>query len=364
MHNKFNGAQLRLARLFNSQALEDVASQVACTRQYLHKLETNQGTPSDEMTIRLANVLGVQHSFFSSCAQEVTEDQVHFRKLFTTKATVKQVALARAELFARLVQYLDQILALPKVNFPPYELSSLEDVERAAEFCRSHWGLGNGPIDNMMRLAENMGALVTTFPGISTEVDALSVSLARPIIVRNEAKLSTCRQRFDIAHEIGHFILHDGRVTGDRQTESEANRFANALLVPRAMMAKAFPKTKGSRLDWTGIREFKMTWKISKAALLYRARQLDLITDDQYKSGVITLRRTGEATGEREDPLIPPEIPELLNKAFQVLADRKSIYADSIAKDLGISLGLLKNLVNFSPPLNPISTRPALRLVA
>lgn len=364
MHNSFNGAQLRLVRFFNNFSLEEVAAQVDCTRQYLHKLETNQGLPSDEMAIRLATALGVLPEFFFNCAVEVNEEQVHFRKQFTTRAVVKHVAIARAELFARLVQYLDRVLALPKVNFPHHEVRGVEDVERAAEICRQYWGLGSGPIDHMMRLAENLGVLITTFPGVSTEVDALSVALQRPIIVRNEAKLSTCRQRFDIGHEVGHFVLHDGRLTGDRQSESEANRFANALLVPRAMMAKAFPRPKGVRLDWAGIREFKMDWKISKAALLYRARQLELISDDQYKSGVITLRRTGEATGEREDNLIPPEQPELLQTSLRVLAERKGIYVADIAKELRVSVGLLRELIGFNPPTAPVRLKPDLRLVA
>ena len=91
-------------------------------------------------------------------------------------------------------------------------------------------------------------------------------------------------------------------------------------------MAKLFPKPKGSRLDWQGIREFKLTWKVSKAAILYRAMKLELITAAQYKSGVITLNRTGEATKENEDFLIPKESPELLEKALKILAEKKNLF--------------------------------------
>lgn len=237
------------------------------------------------------------------------------------------------------------------------------DIERAAERCRQAWELGLGPIEHTTRLAENVGALVTHFQGVSTEIDALSVAAHRPIIVRNEAKLSTCRQRFDVSHELGHFVLHSGRITGDRITESEANRFAGALLVPRSMMAKLFPRPRGSRLDWVGLREFKMTWKVSKAALLYRARQLDLISDDQYKTGAIMLRRSGEANGEREDSLIPAEQPELLRRSFDVLASRKGMFAEDIAKAMHIGVDLLSDLVGFDPPRRDTPRRPALKLV-
>lgn len=348
MGQQFNGANLRLARVFHGLSLDDLAAQVKKSRQFLHKLETNSSVePTPELAADLSQQLRVATDFFyQPLAQVLPEEGVHFRKLFTTRSAIKQAAMAKAEMFLRMVDYLDEHLKLPAVSIPTVtDINSADDIEKAAELCRRHWELGLGPIDNMVRVAERAGAVVTTFKSVSAEVDALSYALKRPVIVRNDAKPSACRQRFDIAHEVGHFVLHQGLQTGNRVTESQANRFASAFLLPRSMMAAHWPKPKGSRLDWVGMSGFKLGWKVSKAAMLYRAHQLDLIDDAQYKSGVITLRRTGEAISEREDKQIPLERPNMVRQALDILFSKGGKTPESVADDLGWSLPLLEDIV-------------------
>lgn len=347
MEQQFNGMNLRLARVFNGLTLDELAGLVGKSRQFLHKLETNDTCqPTFELAADLSEQLRVKKAFFyRTLSPALPEEEVHFRKLFTTRSAIKQSAMAKAEMFLQLVNYLDDHLNLPVVSIPTFpDATTADDIEQAAELCRRHWGLGLGPIDNMVRVAEHAGAIVTTFNAVSAEVDALSYALRRPVIVRNDAKPSACRQRFDIAHEIGHFVLHEGVQTGNRQTESQANRFASAFLMPRSMMAAHWPKPKGARLDWVGMKEFKFSWKVSKAAMLYRAHQLGIIDDAQYKSGVITLRRTGEATGEREDQMIPLEQAKMVHQALQVLNNKGGKSIERLAEDLGWSVALLEEV--------------------
>lgn len=358
---EFVGSELRLARVFNACSLEEVSEKIGKTRQYLHKCETGQAVPSPELILDLADSLNVLPDFFFNQTRPQTiEEQFHFRKLFTTRAGVKQVAMARGEMVARLVRALEGHLKFPDVAIPDFgSARSVPEIEEAADNCRRVWGLGMGPIDDMNRLAEHIGIVVTSFKSISKEIDALSVATSRPIIVRNEAKESPCRQRFDIGHELGHLALHSGVQTGDRETESQANRFASALLVPRSMMLKLFPKPRGSRLDWKALSEFKLNWKVSKAALLYRARQMSMITDEQYKSGVITLNRTGEAQREREDHLIRKEQPEMVQTSFDVLLQRKGINVGTLARELRVETDFLEDMVGIE-----LAPKPKLRLVS
>lgn len=343
----FNGSNLRLARLYHELSLEQVAERVGKTRQYIQRLESGTAVPTPELANKLAAVLLVMPEFFEEQRQSpVNEEIVHFRKRSSTKVATKLATLAKAELYRRLIEVFEEYLDLPPVKFLELRVNTQEDIEKAAEKCRSDWGLGFGPIDNMTRLAEKLGAFVTSFDSVSDDVDALSVPLSRPFIVRNTAKKSPCRQRFDIAHEVAHLILHEGVSTGDRVTESQANRFASALLLPRTAMAKYFPRPIGGRIDWQGISQFKLTWKVSKAAIIYRAHQLGLLTDSQYKTAFFGLKRKSEAINEKEDYLIPVEKPELFSRAMKCLLTDLSVDIESLAQHLNITPAMLAELAN------------------
>lgn len=343
----FNGSNLRLARLYHELSLEQVAERVEKTRQYIQRLESGAAAPTPELAHKLASALQVSPDFFiDEQPVVINEEIVHFRKRSSTRLATKLSTIAKAELFKRLIDVFEDELNLPPVTFPQLKVSTQEEIEKAAEQCRVEWGLGFGPIDNMTRLAEKLGAFVTSFDSVSDEVDALSVPLSRPFIVRNTAKKSPCRQRFDIAHEVAHLILHEGVLTGDRITESQANRFASALLLPRTAMAKYFPKPVGGRIDWQGLSQFKLTWKVSKAAIIYRAHQLSLLTDAQYKTAFFGLKRKGEAIDEKEDCLIMHERPELFNKALSFIINELGYDIDKISKKLNVSNELVLNLVD------------------
>ncbi|MCO7051635.1 XRE family transcriptional regulator [Proteus terrae] len=343
----FNGSNLRLARLYHELSLEQVAERVGKTRQYIQRLESGYALPTKELTDELAFVLQVLPEFFNNEEQSpINEEIVHFRKRSATRVSTKLSTLAKAELYRRLISVFEKYLNLPPVKFPEIKVHTQDDIEKAAEWCRIEWGLGFGPIDNMTRLAEKLGAFVTAFDSVSDDVDALSIPLDRPFIVRNTAKKSPCRQRFDIAHEVAHLIIHGGVSTGDRITESQANRFASALLLPRSSMAKYFPKPVGGRIDWKGLSQFKLEWKVSKAAIIYRAHQLSLLTDAQYKTAFFGLKRKGEAIDEKEDCLIPHEKPEFFYNALQVLLNEVDFDAELLASKLQVRIEMLQELVN------------------
>lgn len=338
MEHFFVGANLRLARLFSGLTLEELAEQVGKSKQFIHKLETNVDRPTETLAAQLAASLEVLPEFFYDIKPDIIiEEQIHFRKLRATKVAIKHKAIAKAEFLKQLIGFCEQRLMLPNLGYIERNVHSLEDIEQAAEALRVHFGLGHGPIKNITRVAENAGTFVTTFRGISSDIDALSISCARPLIVRNEYERYSCRLRFDMAHEIGHFVMHTGTQTGDRQTEAEANRFAGAFLLPRRSFAKEFPISASGRISWKTLVDLKLRWGASKAALLMRARQLHLIDDYQLKGAFIYLKNSGQAKKEDEDDSIEIERPVLLDKAIRFITRHYSMSLDDIARELRVT---------------------------
>lgn len=249
-------------------------------------------------------------------------------------------------MFNRIVNYFDEILDLPKINFPKKEVSSNEDIERAAERCRIDWGLGiRAPILNMFRAAENAGAIITSFSNLSEKIDAFVLGNNRPTIVYNPTK-SVCRSRFDIAHECGHIVMHEDVVTGEAKTEAEANRFASAFLLPRCATINEFSFLKrSSRIDWYGIGELKLRWRVSKAAIVRRAYELDIIDSNKYVGANIYLRKTDQYKTENDDIKISHEEPEIITNILNFFKNNKQEGLLLISNHLRVNLSFLKDIL-------------------
>lgn len=346
----FNGDKLRLARLLNGYTQKQLGDCVSVSRQFIHQMESDDKSPANDVLEALCEALKVECKFFEKpVGNDVKFEQCHFRKRRTTPVGLSHRVLSFSTVFEELVEYFHGFLDLPEKNIPDIKRNqdnySNEEIERAAEFCRRGWGLGtDAPISNITRVLENAGVVITHFSGVSEKVDALSVNRRYPIIVRNTAKESVCRMRFDLAHELGHFVLHDGIETGDKITEGQADKFASAFLFPRSAFIKEFPDMKNSRIKWKLIYQLKIRWKMSVRAIIYRAHYLGLISAQQFRSANVRLNKTGQTKTEDFDELIEPEQPEILETAFDLMREELGITFGDIAKVLGVKKEMLTDI--------------------
>jgi Zn-dependent peptidase ImmA (M78 family)/plasmid maintenance system antidote protein VapI len=348
----FVGTNLRLIRLFHDLSLTDLGERVGVSKQFLSRLETGAESVAAPLENSLAKELDVLPEFFYHLdPNPIVDEQCHFRRQLTTKVVLRQVARARGEMLKRLVGVLDEHVELPHYQVGEADPESPETIERAAEKFRSLFSLGLGPLSNVTRIAENAGAVVMKVHGLATEIDAISFATKRPLIALNSSGRSACRERFGIAHELGHFSLHIGVLTGDRLTETQANRFASAFLMPRSTFASECRLAiRGTRLNWPGLSELKLRWGVSKAAIIFRGRQLGMFSDDQARAGYIGLKRHGEALQESEDHLIANEEPEVIAESLKVMKEHFGVPQSAVAREMRVQPGLLQALLMSSNP--------------
>lgn len=358
MTSKFLGEKLRLARLLNGMTLKELGESVTASRQFIHQLEGDTRQPPEDMLYALCEALFVQKEFFyETLENDVKFEQCHFRKRKTTPVGLANRVCSYSSIFEILVEFLSQYIDFPSPDVPDYSSDSDSysniEIENAAEECRKYWGLGlDNPIDNITNILESSGVVITSFSGVSEKVDALSLNRKRPIIIRNDAKESPCRLRFDLAHECGHFVLHNGIETGDNVTESEADRFASAFIFPRSAFLNEFPKNfiARSEASWRPLYSLKVRWGMSLRAIIYRAHFLKLISSQEYRAANVRLSKTGQTKKERYDDQVPVEKPELLNSAIELMTENLGIGFSKIADSLHIEQSMLSIITGIPVP--------------
>lgn len=342
MNNKFFGEKLRLARTFNGFSLSVLGEEIGVSRQYLNRLEVDpKSAPSEELINALSEILHVRSDFFYAPMHgEVREDSCRFRKLKTTPKYLRDRAVSYGTIFNSILSFLENEFELPSINIPDHSVKNRTDIERAAEKCRIDWGLLlNAPINNMVQVLEQFGVVTTVFEEVSDKIDAFSYRNIRPVVVKNSGKGSTSRSRFDLAHELGHLVLHQGVEEDYPYIETEANQFASSFLLPRGSFFREFPKNR--RINWKELVQMKIRWRVSLQAIIRRAYDLNLINAVQYRNANIYISRKGWKTSEPNEENIPIEHPEIVPECFKMLKD-SGITSDIVARKLKISLFILE----------------------
>lgn len=359
----FHGDRLKAARKLRAMTLTALATETGISKQSISLYENGDNTPEYERGCRLATALRVPYDFFfqeDSCttATPVT----YFRSLASATKLDRTAQSLKLEFVAKAYEALSTYLDFPKLNLPPVEFTGNDDefdedatntmvcdIEHIASSLRSYWGLGNGPIQNLQYVLESNGIIVTGFETGDGKIDAFSqrTSLSNNeicFIALDQGAKPEGRIRFDMAHELGHLLLHPWSEDLDsiskdefRQRETQANIFASAFLLPRDSFGK------DAQLYPTDLKYYlwlKKKWKSSVQSMIYRSHQLGIITSNQYQYMMRQVSKNGWRQHE------PDDCPYFLNEnmfqgAVDLLKDNHILSIPGILtllSDYGVSL--------------------------
>ncbi len=355
----FNPLRLTLARKRRRFSKKELAEAVKVTPHSILRYESGAISPTDEVVARLSIALNFPVSFFfGTDVEELHETAASFRSLSSISAKERDAALAAGSLSFMFSDWVVERFELPEPDL--LDLGG-DTPEIAARSLREKWGLGERPINNMVRLLEAKGVRLFSMAENTMTVDAFSVwRTETPFIFLNTMKTAE-RSRFDAAHELGHLVLHREGGSKGRAAEHEANQFASAFLLPEADILAALPRVH----TLNQVIEAKKRWSVSVMALLHRLRHLEIMSDWQYRMFCINATNLGY---RRSEPFgIAREHSIVWEKVLTALWNERITKSD-IAIDLGLPSDEIENLL-FGLTGEPsgeklLDSRPPLRLIS
>lgn len=291
------GERLKRARIKAGLSMENLVQQAnnIVTKQAISQYEKGQKVPSSTVLLKLAKSLNVGVDYFFR-QMSIEIGQVDFRKHSSFGA--KQQEMLKERVKDELERYieLEEILGSNKIFENPlkdFKIAIVEDAEKAANKLREAWNLGFDEISNIMQILE-----LNEIKVIYIEEDSLRFNglcgypkdFNHPFIVLNSnEKLPLDRKRFTAAHELGHLLL-ENNITSNDNHESIANRFAGAFLLPEEIIKNEIGEKRTS-IALKEVVSLKEKYKISIQAIMYRLKDLNIISEAKYKSFAIANRR-------------------------------------------------------------------------
>lgn len=140
---------------------------------------------------------------------------------------------------------------------------SYQAISEYAEKVGAHHRIYDGRSADIEGLIKKLGGQIA--PGYSRE--SLHVNGPGDFIIYLPQMTSDRRDRFTMAHEVGHYFLHYRlpNLTGvesfsrgeQNSVETQANVFASALLMPAERFRRAFARHKGDK--WALAQEFDVS---------------------------------------------------------------------------------------------------------
>lgn len=316
--------KITAARELRGMTKKGLADLIEKSASAVSQFESGKSGLDLETFVRLAMVLSLPPSFFASNGEDLVSDfsACHFR----AKQTVAQCVKRSAYAYARNIVKLFTALELRAVQFPNESLGSCKDgeyspreIESLSLTVRKNWGLGLGPIPNMLNLLESRGVFVILLPQDCADLDAFAFWEAdRPCIAINY-DMPASRLQFDLGHELAHLLMHTDHSTGDSKTERAAHHFSGAFLAPATIFQEECPR----QYRHSAFLELKKRWHFSIAAALYRARQIGAISEASYRWGMVDLSTRKERS--REPGEFPRNSPLLLQQGLEILRDEISL---------------------------------------
>lgn len=368
----FMGENLTNIRFIHGLTRKQLGAKLGVTEQAIWQYENNFVSPKMEMVIKMKQLFNVKNKYFykKDFIRQQKSDAVDINNIAYRSSTINSVQKTQFEAvhMEKLINVKNYVSR--NVRFPENELINLRNdvigllhnesnrqnaVLKAAEYARDFLGLKIENNENLLFLLEKNGAFIFE-KSFEDKVDAYSLwsEANEPYIMLGNVKKSAVRRNFDLAHELGHLLMHykvefpmlDKK--SFREYEHEANLFAGAFLLPKdEFLSDISEISKISHPD--SYIELKEKWKVSIQAMAFRAHFLQYMTYQQYRYFNIKLNQLEYKEIEPLDQSIPIWQPGKLRSIFKLVFEQEYVSLEELLDNMEVEILYLTKITGIEP---------------
>ncbi|MBY0117777.1 ImmA/IrrE family metallo-endopeptidase [Paenibacillus xylanexedens] len=343
----FVGENLTNLRIMHGYSRKQLSEQLGVTEQAVWQYENAYTSPKVPIVNELKRIFSVKSKYFytkdmltqRNNAANIDVMNIAYRSKVMNVISKTQTEAKHVEYLDTFINYITAQISLPTLNIIQLREEAIEymnhtdddrttQIHYVAHLARQRLNMEPSTNENLMFRIEKSGVYVFE-KAIGEEIDAYSLWTRndRPFIILGNIKRSAVRRNFDIAHELGHLLLHYRLefVNLDRKEhkliENEANLFAGAFLLPEEEFSSdmneiTYKTNPDQYLD------LKNKWKTSLQVLGYRAAHLGMMEAKDHRNFYAAMHRRGYLEKEPFDREIPLQKPMRIKTIIDLLSNK------------------------------------------
>jgi Zn-dependent peptidase ImmA (M78 family) len=304
---KLNPKMITVARESRGFSQLELAEKLSLSPSNLSRMEQDFIEVGENHLKSISTILNYPEEFFYQ-EGETLPPALALRKRNVVAQKIMLPIEAQVNIYRLNVEKLLKAIGQPEINLPILDIEKLGSPAEAARKLRKLWKIEKGAINNLTQVLEDNGLFLINFDFNTERVDGMSILADGkfPVVFSNKRSLGD-RQRFTLAYELGHLVMHlQTNPSFTRDISHEANEFAAEFLMPEKDIKGDFK----DGVNLNVLADLKRKWKLSMQALLYRANDIGVITDNQkrylinqFNSMNIRRREPAELDIPRENPM-------------------------------------------------------------
>jgi Zn-dependent peptidase ImmA (M78 family)/DNA-binding Xre family transcriptional regulator len=333
MEQAINPNMILLAREARGLTQTELAEKLHTYKAGISRIENGDAITNEQTLTALCEALCYPPQFFLQTGS-IMPVNLAYRKRQNVPVKLISPIEAQINIIRRHVQYITRVMEKPLPQLPLFSVDEKNTPAKIATLVRRKWNIETPVLPNLIKIVEQQGIIINSFDFGTERVDSRSMLTddKYPIIFLNSTLMGD-RQRFSLAFELGHLLMHTFTIVPhDRDINHEANLFAAELLMPEKEILKDFKE--GITLPLLG--ELKRKWKVSMIALLYRADDLSLLSANQKRYLIQQFNQQKIRRREPQELDIPAEKPQLMRQLLSQYMGKTKLGVNQICELLAI----------------------------